>query len=287
MAIYKEIWYFSALGSNANAWTETYYATANSLQEAATYQQGFINRRLELLHPVNVFQKIRISEVGQNRVSTVRVVGQKGIAAADHDPHPPSVAVVCSMGSANPAASRRLWLRGCSTGMAWRRPDTGEDHFNPHFRTSLAAFFDMLSRQGYGILPLAKLTPGGPYPLKVLGVDGTRHPGKSWLEVNANPGIVAGNRIIVRKFSKKLLPGLDGAYQVLAVDGNEFQIQYATPEHRTIVTEEGTLRKEEYPTLGPLVPSLCGPQYISSRQTRGFFSNVRGSRRAARLRGSR
>lgn len=278
---YKQIWYFSSGGQSTASFTEVYYVQASSLADAATFNQGVITARLDLLHTSYSLRKIRISQVGSPRVSTVVTFNSPGTNDQGPTSFPASngVAAVCTLSSkTGVGATRKVWLRGIN-GNAFFRNNDGNDIVSAAAQKFLRNWFIVMKKSNYEILKLSPISNFPNYPYNVTSVTPGTQAGTSVLALSGTVNAVTTPRIIVSRCSKKDAPGLNGQWQVLSAGNNSVTINYQTPQNQTITNVNGKLRPQAYLSGLILDPDSCAFSYLATRQTRDFFNNVAAARR--------
>lgn len=289
MAIFKEVWAFQASGiSGGNTWTEVYYSTAGSITQAATFHPGFLGLRLAMLHPTARLNKIRVSDIGNPRITSLVKVGSQGTADAAQQPAPIDSAIVCTLNSITGPGRRKLWLRGWSIGTglglgdAFRDPASGNDVFTAGFKQKLKSWLIGLASNAYIVLVRTKATVAGFQPFDVTNADGTSADGKTVLTLVQQPTFAVNDNILATKFSTKDLPSLSGTFKVIAVAANKVTITYTTPSNLAFNTPGAQVRKLVYLETATIDAPSSGPDYIGGRKSRGAFFGTRGARSAHR-----
>lgn len=290
MPIYKEVWNFRS--NTGGTWSDVFYSEAAALADAANFGNAFINKRLALLHPLNTFTKIRVSEDQNPRVSTIVNINRKGTGNYGIDPdNPPGPsnlgeAAVVTLASSAVAASRKWWLRGMPENGVSRLNETGEDYLAPKFAEALDSFLNTIARPNTTYI-VHKISPAGQnqvVSVDVTRVDGSAANGFSILTCTAPPLVIQGNQIILSQFNPKDFPGLNGTFTVKAVNGNNVTIPYVTPESANLIPLTGKAKKRVVVPGAKLTRSLCGFSFLGTRQTKNPATGSRGAKRAVRIR---
>lgn len=290
MPAFRIVWEFQE--SNGASFQEVYYRDANSPSEAAALGNALKIARLNLLHPLNTWQRIRVSQVGSNRITATVAVASIGTAffafgATNQEPLPVGAAIILSLSGAA-GGSRKLWLRGCPDTFYNRDATTGRDVVKAELQKALDDFFPQLKKAGYGILRLKPATAPGQgvlSPLAITQIDGHTTPGQSVLTLAAAPGYPFPGRVIIGRTSQKDVPGLNGHWSLLkAPNGNQITIGYTTPANTVVITNQGYVRSEEYNPVSVFDDKNCGFDHMGTRTSKNPLSRSRGARRAARLR---
>ena len=279
---FKCVFNFFSTGKKGGTWSEVWYRSANDLNSAVQFSQRLINLRLDLLHPINILSKIRVSQVGSPRITSIVNVQKNGYQFAPTTPAPIDSAIVCTLSSSAHAATRRWWLRGWDASFAKRDSDSGNDTFSAGCINGVKNFLTEAAASSFEILPLVKSSVGGFAYIAVTKVDGTAANGTSVLTLAAAPPGGLPMQVILGRFSKKDLPGLNGTYTVLAAGALSVTIPYSTPENQMIASPDGRLRLLGYLSGAVIDPTISGPSFIGSRQTKSPFTGSRGARSANR-----
>lgn len=282
MADFKCVFNFFSTGKKGGTWSEVWYRSAGSLQSAATFDPALILARMLLAHPLTQLSKIRVSQVGSPRVTTIVTMNAQGVFIGGTGPAPIDSAIVCNVSSSAVPATRRWWLRGWDASMATRNVANGNDVFAGVTTISLSAWFNALANFGFEVLPLVKPAVGVYSPYSVTKVDGTV-PGKTVLTASGPIVTIPGvNQIIAARFSKKDLPGLQGPFTILSSVGGTITIPYSTPGNTVVVPSTGQFKMLSYVSGATIDPAISGPAFIGSRQTKSPFTGSRGARSANR-----
>lgn len=284
MALFAEVWSFRGLGGNT--WNEVHYSTAASLEAAAAFTPSFIKRRTDLLHPVNVWTKVRITQVTDPAVHTLANINAQGTWPGDEAPANPAEAAVVRLASSTRAGSRFLWLRGIpESGIFWSET-TGQSQITPTFRGVITAFINRIGSGtgSYAIKVKKKGIGNGIVKTRILEVDGTPANGTSILTVKDAPLVVAGDYIEITKAEPKLFPGLRGPFKVLAAAGVTITIQYSVPQNEKIKSDKAYSAKLAYWEDATINPAISGFAFGGSRKTKNASIGSRGAKRAQRLR---
>lgn len=281
MADFKEVWSYASSGTKGGLWSEVFYSQASNLQSASTFTGKLISKRLDLLNKVNTLLKIRVSQVGSPRITTVVNIRQNGNR---HGSAPATIdnAIVVTLSSSVQPATRRWWLRGWDQADAVRDQVTGNDTFSATFLTDLAAFISSLKDNSYEVLPLQKTNQVGFGYQNIQSVDGMTLPGFSTITLDVAPSVVIGDVAIISQVSAKDLPGLNGHYTVTAVLGKTFTVKYTTPGNVIVTAHQGRVRKLGYISGAIIDPNLSGAAFIGGRKSRSPFTGSRGARSANR-----
>lgn len=283
MPIFKEIWNFT---SGANTWSEVYYSVASDLNGASGFTPAFLDKRLILLHPLNILRKIRVSNIAAARESVVISYNLAGQNTPFTGANPASItdAVVCNLVSTAQPSNRRLWLRGVTDGDQFRNAATGNDELRPGFDTLLKAWFVALQTNGYIIL--ARIPPGSSGVIKSYAdrVNGAAATGNSIVTLpNPFTGVV-GDIVTFHNFNEKDLPGLKGKFRVDAIAGNTITVQYTTPFNANIVPAQGYVKKLVYYDTAIINGTKSNYSFAGGRKTKNVQTGSRGARSAVRIR---
>lgn len=293
MPNYRMVFEFNE--NNGAGFNEVYYRTAGSITDAATVPPGIITRRLNNLNYLNTFARIRITQLGLLRATSVVPIGQRGQntdardgllgTASNMAPLPVGAAIVCSLQGLN-GGSRKLWMRGANQGDYQRDATTGLDAFHPAFVKDLKAMVGQMGAAGFGILQVGKVTPAVNPAVALVSIDGSRKDGTSDLTTAGNVALDASQRIIITRTSKKDFPGLNGHFSVLSATPPKYKIPYQTPGGAGPVPVSGFAHAEIYGTVSTFVGATAIPDHLGTRTSRSPLTRSRGAKRAARIRQS-
>lgn len=281
MPTYRIVWEYTE--NNGAGFNEVYYKDAADIASALKVDENLIGSRLFMMHPLNTLLRIRVSDTTALRKTGTQPLKLTGNYGGDSGPVAVGDAAVFALSSAA-GGTRKLWMRGCPDSYIQRDPKTGIDAPPAFFQKLQFTWFTALEASGYGI---RRLTPSAPGPLqkaKILSVDGTAKDGTSKLTFANAPGYPVPSQIVIGNASKKDLPGLNGTYSVLAVNGAIVTIPYQTPLGALIVTSTATARQAVYQATAVFSAALCAFDHNGTRTSRNPLSRSRGARRAARLR---
>lgn len=282
MAVIKEVWTFSSGGAT---WGEVYYSNKGSLASAAVFPSTLLNARLKLLDPINVLRKIRVSETTGTHASLVIPINLNGIDPDNfRGPAPVNTAIVSTLSSTAVAASRRLWMRGHSIVDAERDKVTGADKLDPDFAKLLKEWIGKLETNGYVVYAKVRAGQQNITPTKLLQIDGTAADGTSIIKTMVVLPVIPGNMIQISQAPLKDFPALNGAYKVLAINGQFITIQYTTPQFVVQKTQTGRVMQLQYVDNATIKASASGFSFIGSRKTKNVNTGSRGARSAKRLR---
>lgn len=282
---FKQVWSFFSPGIKGGTWSETWYVAAPSLSNAAFISRTVLNARLGLLDPLNKLVKIRVSQVGNPRITTVVNVRQNGTPSLTREdvPAPIDSAIVCTVSSSAIPATRRWWLRGWSVGDAVRSNMDGSDTFAADFLTVLGNWFQVLAGNVYEILPLQKASSPGFGYNPILTADPAALPGKTTLTLLNNQTFTPGSQITISQVDQKILPGLKGTYTVLQQAGvNGVVVAYTCPAQTKFTLNTGRLRAVGYISGAIIDPTISGASFIGGRKSRSPFTGSRGAKSANR-----
>lgn len=291
MALFKQTWNFTSIGSNPAQWSEVMYLSSDNLPAAATIAPAVLKARLALLNTLNRITKIRVSQVGSPRVTTIVALNQQGMEGSS-GPAPIDSAIVCNLASTVAPGRRKVWLRGWNAGDAYRDATSGVDEFSASLLRRFGTWVRALAAAQYCILTrVPPSVPGYGY-VPVLAVDGTHANGTSSLYLNATGAPAIGTQLIMSKFPKKDFPALTGIFTVSnsgvvpagPYAGKFFaDIPYRTVLDQLIVSPGARVRAYANPGPVPVIdPAACQPEYIGGRKSKAPFSGSRGARSAAR-----
>lgn len=284
---YKCVSYFS---SGSSSWTEVMYCNASNISGAGSnFSTAVVNARLKLANPLTYWRKVRISQVGAPRVSTILPINKQGTDttlgySTGTNPMPNTEAIVCTLGNVVPGASRRLWLRGSSQAAAARSPITGNDSLDPNFSSALTNWFLKLQQNNFEILPLVPVGQQGVQYVNVTNVAPGAAPGQTIVTCATPPGLSVGNQVLMSLFSKKDLPALNGSFTVTAIAGNTITIAYALPNNVAQPVTKGRLKKQIFASGAGIAQTYCSFSFIGGRKTKTNFTGSRGARSASRIR---
>lgn len=282
MPDYKCVFNFFSSGKKGGTWSETWYRSAVNMGVATYFSDPLLYPRLNMMSPLSQLTKIRVSQVGNPRVTAIVQLNRQGTHPFATTPAPIDSAIVCNVSSSVIPATRRWWLRGWDSEDAFRDNVGGNDVFTAYLRGQLVTWFTQLNNAGFEILPVAKTNnvQNANYP--VSQIDGTAGNGQAVLTVN-NPAFwTVGNTLILTRFSKKDLPGLNGRFTVLNTTNNVTTIPYVVPGNQKMATPGAQLRLLTYVSGCTIDPYISGPSFIGGRQTRSPFTGSRGARSANR-----
>jgi hypothetical protein len=283
MADFKMVWNYISPGSTGGQWSEVTYKQAGSLSEAATFTKGVASARMEFLNKLNTLVKVRVSQVGNPRVTTIVNFAWNGQGAGD-GPAPIDSAVVLNLASTVLPARRKFWLRGWSIGDALRLATNGSDWFNPIFVQNVMAWIKAMAGDSYEILARQKPATAGFGYSNLLTVDGSTKNGWSKLTLQtplaAPPAGVTG--LIVGQVNQKDAPKLDGVFTFYIDPTGGLWIPYQTPEGQVLTLTTGRVRYLGYITGAIIDPAASGISYLAGRKSKSPTTGSRGARHANR-----
>jgi hypothetical protein len=282
MAIFKEVWdFFNA----SDIWSEVYYTSQSSLDNAATFSKPFIDGRLRMLAATGGLSKIIVSDVANPRVTVpvdINRAGMNGVPAAGVADA--EAAIVLQLRSTAKDAKRFLWLRGFTEGDVSRDPTSGVPALSPIMRVKVINWVQLLNLNNYIIHKLYRVGDTIPKYNRITTVDGTSANGLSVLTTQNAPGVVANDRIIISQMPGKDLPYLKGSFEVLAVSVSSVTVAYSTPGNVLVKPPAGKFRVEKYRTDTRIDGDWWRLANLGSRQTKNGETGSRGARSAKRLR---
>ncbi len=292
MATFKVVFEFAE--SNGATFNEVYYRDSGSLADAQQIPNAIINARLRMLNHLNTFLRARISSTDTAGVTAVKTINLDGIdedvqqggsgGAEVQAPLPPGAAVVCVL-SGVAGGSRRLWMRGANEGDYERNNLTGKDQFDPLMVNNFALYCKALAAGGFGIRLLGRANALTNPRRKLTVVSGVAGDGTSLITTDGLVALDLRQRLIITQADPKLLPGLNGHWQVLAAGGPPYKIGYRTPANENIGTGNlGFAHAELYSSVSTFAPANCALDHLGTRTTKNPRSRSRGARRAVRLR---
>lgn len=283
MPTWRVVWEF--IESNGSSFNEIFYKDADQISSAVEVPQTLINARLPMLHYLNTLLRVRVSNTQALRQTGTKPINLVGTYGGQSPPLPVGDACVLALAS-NAGGSRKLWMRGLPDIYQARDNKSGQDAPQGPLLKLLDTYYNELSKAGYGI---RRLTPPAPGPLanvKITQVDGTAKNGTSVLTFQQAPGYAVPGQIVIGGASKKDLPGLNGVFSLIAVNGALVTIPYQTPGGLVVTTTTAHARQAVYQATAVFTPSLCAFDHFGTRTSKNPLSRSRGARRAARLRSS-
>jgi len=280
MAVFKHVWYFAGVGGDS--FSETWYRDASTLAAAAVFDNAFLLPRLAMLHPLNTFQRARVSSTDPaNSVAVPVNIGRVGTGAVGV-PEPIDNSIVASL-SGTAYGGRKWWQRGVPRGYYGLNAD-GSQTAAPGWQTQFDAFVAGLAAANFGMYILDKT----PARFTIGTVDGSANDGLTIISVVGNPALAVGSFVNIYNTDVKQFPGLRGTYQVVGplVVGaiSTFRIRYRTPANGGPINTSGQIRARTFRPFTVLDPGKCGFDHYGAHDTRSTFSRSRGARRAKRLR---
>lgn len=283
MPFFKEVWVFS-LGNNS--WTEVYYSEAGTIGVASQFSTAFLNARLALLHDEGVLVKIRISDVLNVRATVLTNIGRAGKGAGFGGPDVTNTAAVITLNSTAVPSNRQLWMRGLPDDLVVRTAIGANDDPPEYFRTSLRTWLQALRNNQYQVRSLSRLAVPPVAPNVYSSIASvTPSAGKPGFSDLAIVGAYSGTsgRIIISQCSPKLLPGINGHWDVVVIDANTLRIRYNSPQSVAIPITKGRLRPEIY-AYGLINNETSSFNFFRSRKTGKSFLGGRGRKTGVRLR---
>lgn len=286
MPTYRVVWEFNM--NTGNTFDEVYYREATDANEAAKLIPSLQAARLELLHPLNTFIRVRSSNVAASRDTGINTLNISGTYTNDQGPSVPGATIVFNLG-AQGAGTRKLWMRGFASSAYRRDNTTGRDILLSYVDESFKTFAAALKRNGYGLRKLTAISnnPTSVYSKNpIISVDGTVGNGTSVVTYKNAMTYPVPGRVVIGSTSKKDVPGLNGHFSIISQAGATVTIPYSTPNNILTTKAGGYIRQETYGATAVFDPALCGFSNLGTRDTKSPLSNSRGARRARRLRTS-
>lgn len=284
MAVFKEIWNFT-LGQYR--WSEVWYSAASSIDVAATFSNAFKAGRMALCDPATTWVDVIITDTQDPTVHKEVRIGVSGSDAAGGNavgPANPAEAIVSKLKSATSRAVRHWWLRGLHETATSVTPETGVSRIQPAIEVVLKEFFLALQNSGYIIARRQPTSLAGFGKIFISEVNGTAGNNQSIVTTKTDHGYAVGDIVTFHRVDKKVLPGLKGAFTVLAKTNNTLTIDYSTPQNLDILTVAGYVRKYLIDGTATIKASECRFFSCATRQTKNASIGSRGAQRAARLR---
>lgn len=263
--------------------TEVYYRTANSIREAATFDNAFLLGATQLRALITVLRKIRVSSVLGNRESVIVTVNRLGAQGADAAPDIAGSAAVVNLVSSVVPSSRRLWLRGLRDADIVRDLLSGIDAPTPQLSNMITLWIRYLSLNGFTIRSQMRVGVPPNVFSGITSVDGTIGSGLSVVHYAGVQVPAVGSRVLIAQLDPKCLPGVNGAWTVLASANGQFTIGYNMACVGIVATKTGRWRPLEF-SYGGIDQGLSGFDHFGTRTTGAGFTSGRGRRRAVRLR---
>lgn len=284
MATFRVVWEF--IEANGSGFNEVYYQDIPNLATIIV-SNNLLNARLALLHTTNKFQRVRYSQVDQQRVTKTLGVALPGQSVDNNGPVPTGAAAVLQLSGAA-GGQRKLWLRGIGNSSYQRDPISGVDAPPAFFLQKLTTFFNALAQEGYGIrrlTPAAQPGQGALSRIKLVTVAPSMSPGIATVTLAAAPGYPFPGRVVIGGANKKDLPAINGHWQLTSPPvGAAVTIPYQTPANMTVNGGNAYMRQEVYQATSVMSASGCAFDHFGTRTSRVPLFRSRGARRAARLR---
>jgi hypothetical protein len=269
--------------NNGAGFNEVYHTQGSSPTNALNGYGVFVSARLALLHPLNTFLRIRVSDINSPRLTSLANVNLSGLAPSTGGPLPVGAACVCSIrGSA--MGARKLWLRGIPEAWYLRNVTTGVDAPPAALLTALANYLAAMVGFGVGMVHLQPKGVGLYTNQPLTKVDGSLGNGITSITAQNNPVFALGSRVVIGGTSRKDLPALNGQWTVVGVYSTGFQISYNTPQGIIVLNPKGYVRQATYSSLDVFASSQFIFDHFGTRTSRNPLTNSRGARRAQRLR---
>jgi hypothetical protein len=289
VAIFKHVLQF--IDVNGSPFNEIYYHSGTSLASELVGNDAIYQARLALLATPNTLNFDRISNtevVRQTGRVAIRLPGTRAVplVGGAADLAPPGAAMVVNLVGAG-GGTRYLWMRG-GTGNDFSLDASGRPNPTPSWKAALNQYLGALSGNLWGLRTL--ISGATNKPSKVSVVDGSVTPGQSVLTLSAPiAGLLAGNRVLLGGFDKKIFPALNGQFSVIAIGttpggAQTVTVPYVTAQSAKINANQGTARLVGYNAVFPIDPVNSKFAYPGTRITKNPFSNSRGAKRAARIR---
>jgi hypothetical protein len=232
MPTYLTEWHFQ--GTTGSKWKEQWWGVADTVKAATAYREATINSRLKLLSRFCRLNRISATnKYGETYEHATRPISLQGTADNDTPQSGPEIpqSAVLIQTLTEKKSRRRWWLRGVP------------DHFiDGPTRGGVIAAFTGLMRTFVQNLVLDDVVhvrrraaagdPDGP-AAKIFPVSVAAHPGvATWTDLTFDVGTplpAVGSNVILDRFPRKLLPGINGIYRVLAVAAPVLTIDYVCP----------------------------------------------------------
>jgi hypothetical protein len=297
MGLYKVVWEFNE--NTGATFSEVYYISSNSAADACAVAgpgaaqgsnfQKLRDARLALLDTLNNLARVRASNVQALRDTAVNVINLPGTSASGGGPAPAGEAVVLQL-TGVPSGQRHLWMRGCPQSFIARDPVSGRDKPPQGLLTGLQNWQPLLNANTYGIL---KHPATSKYPIISVyqGLDATTAVIVCVQGSQPNPppwiGMAAPFRVRVSAANIKLVPGINGSFNVLA-SGSQVVgggTQYLTTVRlsgisATPVAPGGFIAFIGTPTVNIFTSNPKPFAYFGTHATKVPLFHSRGARRA-------
>lgn len=285
MPLWKHEWVFTS--SPSGRWSEVYYSDEPDIATAVDYSAGLLIARRKLLHPINRFQKIVVSNIEGLRESLPVPVNAPGTwGGIQSTPANLAEAAVCSLVSTVIAARRKLWLRGLPEEAIARAQTTGVASQDVIWTGLLQNFIGELASPDNRFVILVrkrnKLEPGADQTKRyvITGITSAAD-GTTKLTFNGVNEIPNGSNVVIGAVDKRRFPGLRGTYPVIKSDIDGVHVEYEGILVGALqAVTKGYAYRLEYRPGAFISPAFSGWQYLGSRQTKNELTGSVGARSA-------
>jgi hypothetical protein len=261
-------------------WTEVFYTTASDLATAANIGPALKSAAIAVRDSTVVFQKIRVSDVANNRSSTVLQVGYQ-LTTPSTGPETTAVAALINLASTTPPASRKLWLRGLGDLQVQRNPNTGQANPTAVLIQAINDYILRLNLNGFSIRSLTRLGPPPNNYTNILSITPLVGGGTVTLNVAPGPVLNVGQLITISLVNQKSFQGLKGLFSVLAATATTVVVGYNSTLVGPVLLTKGRFRQANY-QYGIIQQAGSGFVDFVTRSTGKSPLGGRGAKRGTR-----
>ena len=278
MAFYKVIFSFTG---GKYGWSEIFYREGSNLTVAGSFTDLFFAKFMQPRSRQCSLNSIRVSEVSNNRNTTIIQQDYLGGSANALDVQ--STAAILTLSAPSTGAVRHLWLRGIPDVHVNRSYLSAEDVPDPLLSNAIDRYINGVATANLCIRSLTKLTtPPNSYST-VRSIAAVKDAGYITLTFANVGALPTDGNVILSQFNPKDWPGLKGVFKGTRVTDMSFSVPYNWHADGTFPVAKGRTRPASY-QYGPITTANSGFLRFGSRDTGPGPSVGRGRRTGQRIR---
>lgn len=274
---------FSGVGGSK--WSELYYFAGNVSSSNVGFTSLMQIARCAFLDKRSMLRSVRYSNPDGNlRASFPIDLSLNGTwDSGTTDPDQAGQAIVYTLSSANPLASRKIVFHGLNEDQTGVNIATSQPYVGQATKSAINEFLNIYATGGGVIRCLIRGVVVGAGLIQVNSIARSMVNAENTVLTCAEAhGLTRGQQCLIRGADRKTAPGLNGVYMVLAVDGLWLTVNYKAPAAATVFNAGCFIRANTFNQSAAI--TSFSYHSVVSRKVKGSFFDSRGARSRRALR---
>lgn len=272
-------------GVSGSKWMELYYFSGNFSNGVTPFTQQMIQSRLSFLDNQAMMRSIRYSNPdGGTRASAPIDVSLAGTyPSGGEEAAQPGIYASYTLSSVTPLATRKIKFHGLNTKQYGISATTGNPFVAADFNTRVLGFLTLLVGGGAVIRCLTRgVTLGNGLSQVTQVARDNVNVKNSVITTAQNHGIPDNAMVLIRGADKKVLPGLNGTFKLLAKTATTLTVNYTMPTATVAVSGGCFVRNNDFTQTAAI--ALGSFHSIGSGKVKEAFFDSRGARSGTKIR---